>query len=99
VIFNAETLGQAGEDLMGMFGLLPVPLVTVESLYYLKSFALLLIAGFVGATPLVRNGAVSLQNRWDGTWVLRIVVGGALLLLCTAYLVDRSFNPFLYFRF
>ena len=99
VIFNAETLGQAGEDLMGMFGLLPVPLVTVESVYYLKSFALLLIAGFVGATPLVRNGAVSLQNRWDGTWVLRIVVGGALLLLCTAYLVDGSFNPFLYFRF
>ena len=99
VIFNAETLGQAGEDLMGMFGLLPIPLVTVESVYYLKSFALLLIAGFVGATPLVRNGAVSLQNRWDGTWVLRIVVGGALLLLCTAYLVDGSFNPFLYFRF
>ena len=99
VIFNAENLGQAGEDLMGMFGLLPVPLVTVESVYYLKSFALLLIAGFVGATPLVRNGAVSLQNRWDGTWLLRIAAGGALLLLCTAYLVDGSFNPFLYFRF
>ena len=99
VIFNAETLGQAGEDLMGMFGLLPVPLVTVESVYYLKSFALLLIAGFVGATPLVRNMAVSLQNRWDGTWALRIAVGGALLLLCTGYLVDGSFNPFLYFRF
>ena len=99
VIFNAENLGQAGEDLMGMFGLLPVPLVTVESVYYLKSFAILLIAGFIGATPLVRNMAVSLQNRWDGTWVLRIAAGGALLLLCTAYLVDGSFNPFLYFRF
>ena len=23
----------------------------------------------------------------------------ALLLVCTAYLVDGSFNPFLYFRF
>jgi hypothetical protein len=44
VIFNAENLGQAGEDLMGMFGLLPVPLVTLESVYYLKSFAILLIA-------------------------------------------------------
>ena len=99
VIFNAENLGQAGEDLMGMFGLLPVPLVTLESVYYLKSFAILLIAGFIGATPLVRNAAVSLQNRWDGAWLLRIAAGGALLLLCTAYLVDGSFNPFLYFRF
>ena len=99
VIFNAENLGQAREDLMGMFGLLRVPLITVESVYYLKSFALLLLAGIIGATPLVRNAAVSLQNRWDGMWMLRIAGGAALLLLCTAYLVDGSFNPFLYFRF
>jgi hypothetical protein len=31
--------------------------------------------------------------------VLRFAVAALLLLVCTAYLVDGSFNPFLYFRF
>ncbi len=99
VIFNGENMGQIRQDLMGLFGLLPVPAVNTLSLYYLKSYGLVLIIGILGATPLVRNAAVSLQRRWQGTWVLKLVAGAGLLLVCTAYLVDGSFNPFLYFRF
>ena len=98
VIFNAESLAQAGQDIAGMFGFLNVPLLSTESLYYLKSYAPLLIVGAIGATPLVRNAALKLsQYRW--TWVLQTAAALALLLICTAYLVDGSFNPFLYFRF
>ena len=99
VIFNAESMTQAWQDISGLFGGQNVPLVTVESVYYLKSYALLFIAGIIGATPLVRNWAVRLQENRRASAVLRFAAAMALLLVCTAYLVDGSFNPFLYFRF
>ena len=95
VIFNAESLAQAWGDISGMFGGQAVPLLTAESVYYLKSYGLLLAVAAVGATPLVRNTAARLEK----VGFLRLVVAAALLLVCTAYLVDGSFNPFLYFRF
>jgi len=91
-------LSQAWEDIRGLFGLLPVPLISQEALYYLRSYALLLLAAVVGATPLVRNCAVKLDKKEWSAW-LWPAAGVALLLVCTAYLVDGSFNPFLYFRF
>jgi alginate O-acetyltransferase complex protein AlgI len=89
-------------DLAGMFGLAGVPLVTKETLYYLGSYAVLFIAGFIGATPIVRNTAWKLcDGRKTGRImaILEPVLLIAILALCTAYLVDGSFNPFLYFRF
>jgi alginate O-acetyltransferase complex protein AlgI len=98
VIFNANTLAQAGDDIAGMFGFLGVPLVSTEALYCLRSYAVLFIVGIVGATPLVRNTASRLGERSVAA-VLQPVIAAALLLVCTAFLVDGSFNPFLYFRF
>ena len=98
MIFNAQSLTQAARDLGGLLGIGGYPLLSAEAVYYLKSYLLLLVAGCVGATPLVRNLALGLDQRKPAP-VLRLVVAGALLLVCTAYLVDGSFNPFLYFRF
>ena len=98
VIFNANTLTQAGSDIAGMFGFGGVPLVSTEALYCLRSYAVLFAFGIIGATPLVRNTAVRLGQS-PVCAVLRPVIGLALLLICTAFLVDGSFNPFLYFRF
>jgi alginate O-acetyltransferase complex protein AlgI len=95
VIFNAESLFQAWGDISGMFGGQAVPLLTAESVYYLRSYGLLLAVAAVGATPAVRN----LAARLERIGILRLAVAAALLLVCTAYLVDGSFNPFLYFRF
>jgi alginate O-acetyltransferase complex protein AlgI len=99
VIFNAESMAQAWQDISGMFGGQNVPLATTESVYYLKSYALLFLAGILGATPLVRNCAGRLGQMPRVSAILRLVAATALLLICTAYLVDGSFNPFLYFRF
>lgn len=98
VLFNAQSLSQAGSDLMGMFGFGSLPLVTGHTLYYLRSFAVLFAAGVIGATPLVKRVAEKITNTRIGS-VLEPIVLAAILLLCTAYLVDGSFSPFLYFRF
>ncbi len=98
VLFNAESFSQAGSDLGGLFGLGGIPLLSQSALYYLRSYAPLLLVGFVGATPLMRNLGRRLENTRVGT-LLEPLLLLALLLICTAYLVDGSFSPFLYFRF
>ena len=94
VIFNAADLSQAGSDLAGMFGLGGVPLVTAETLYYLRSYAGVFVLGLIGATPWPKKLALKRDMPMADAAVM-----AALLLLCTASLVDGSFNPFLYFRF
>ena len=96
VVFNAQSLQQAGQDLAGMLGLGGLPGTTVEALYALRSNAVLLLVGMVGATPWPKQWAQKIGERVP---LLEALAMGALLLLCTAYLVDGSFNPFLYFRF
>ena len=98
VLFNAESLPQAGSDLMGMFGFGKLPFVTGHTIYYLRSFALLFVFGILGATPLVKRAGEYVSNTKLGG-ILETVTLLVILLLCTAYLVDGSFSPFLYFRF
>jgi len=98
VLFNAVDLNQAVSDIGGMFGFGGVPLVSAHTLYCLRSYGVLLIAAFIGATPLVRDVASKVYEKPIGK-ILEPLVLIALLLVCTAYLVDGSFNPFLYFRF
>ena len=97
VIFNAADLTQAMEDLAGMFGFDGLPLVTAQTLYYLRSYAAVLVLAVIGAGPLMKCAAQRLPEKISA--VLEPLVTVGLLLICTAYLVDGSFNPFLYFRF
>ncbi len=98
VLFNAADLPQAMGDIAGMFGFANVPLVTGQTLYYLRSYALVLVLSVVGATPLVKTVGLKISEKPFGA-ALEAVVMILLLLVCSAYLVDGSFNPFLYFRF
>ena len=102
VIFNAENMGQALSDIGGLFGAGGIPLVSAEAVYCLRSFALVLILAVLGATPLLRNGLVRLSQYPTAGKVLNALAPFTLfvlLLVMTGYLVDGSFNPFLYFRF
>ena len=98
VLFNAESLAQAGQDFACLFGLGGLPLVTAPTLYYLRSYAFLFVLGAVGSTPVVKSAARRLAGTRMGP-VLEALAMLGLLLVCTAYLVDGSFSPFLYFRF
>jgi len=99
VIFNARDLSQAGQDIAGMFGGLGLPLISTPAVYYLRSYGILLLVGIVGATPLPYKLFHRCANRWPVLGWLLPVGALMLLLVSTAYLVDGSFNPFLYFRF
>lgn len=102
VIFNGENMPQAFSDIGGLFGAGGIPLVSAEALYYLRSFGVLLICGVVGATPAAKGLLGHLFQKPAGRKILFVaepVVLLALMAVMTAYLVDGSFNPFLYFRF
>ena len=102
VVFDATSLAQITERLSIMFGLGGVPLVTTETLYYLKSYLIVFVIGIIGATPLPSMLVKKISDK--ETWhkfvnLAEVVVLPLLLVVSTAYLVDGSFNPFLYFRF
>ena len=102
VLFNASSLSSAAETIGSMFGAGKLPLATAESIYYLKSYAVVLLIAFLAATPLPAALVRRFSEKAAGKAVLAAaqpVVLTAMLVLCTAYLVDGSFNPFLYFRF
>lgn len=93
VLFAQNSLGEAISYLKVMFGLTNSPIINTETLYSLTNFYVLIILGVLFATPLMKNIKVKLPE-----WVLYIFYVG-VLVLSTAYLVDATFNPFLYFRF
>ena len=100
VLFDASTLSGAWDCIRGMLGLGGLPIASAEGVYLLKSNALLLILAALGATPLPKRIAKVLEARCPkAAALLHPAALCALLLICTAYLVDGSYNPFLYFRF
>lgn len=100
VLFDAATLSGAWDCIRGMLGLEGLPIASAEGAYLLKSNALLLILAALGATPLPKHIAKVLEARCPkAAALLHPAALCALLLICTAYLVDGSYNPFLYFRF
>lgn len=102
VIFNAANMREAGIYLAGMFGFGGVPLVSAEGRYYLKSYGALIVMAMIGATPIIKNAAKRFSEGTLGKkltpWLYPVFLL-TLLAVCTSYLIDSSFNPFLYFRF
>lgn len=102
VIFNGSSAAEALRDLCCLLGGGGLPITTAETVYYLRSFGILLLLGVLGSTPLAKNLYDKLRSGKKTGRILAalepLLLAG-LLLVCTAYLVDGSFNPFLYFRF
>ncbi len=102
VIFNADGLTGVVADFKGLFGAAGLPLWSFETGYYLKSYGVLLLLAAIGSTPLPKNLWTRLAKTSTGS---KLAVAAEpvtvilLLILTTAFLVDGSFNPFLYFRF
>ena len=96
-IFAVEDLGQLGGYLSAMFGAAQGGAYNGEFFYYLSSYLPTLVVLALASTPLAAGlwGRLSLRKRQ----VLLPLLVLAGLLLCTAYLVDATYNPFLYFRF
>lgn len=100
VIFSSESMVQCVHVLGVMFGFSSHPLADTVSMYYLTSN--LILAGIMccACTPAVKN----FINRMEETYgsAVQRVMGAVYILLfiaCIAYLVNETYNPFLYFRF
>ncbi len=95
VIFNSQSLNDIKIFLSSMFGLNNLPLINTETLYYIRSYLVLLIIAIIASTPLLKV----IGNKLKKLEFLEPVIYIGIIILVTAYLVDTSFNPFLYFRF
>ena len=102
VLFDAGSVREAVSTIGALLGAADVSAVNTISLYYLRSFAVVFLVGIVGATPLPKRAVERLAATRTGAAVIDVLeplVLAAVLAVSTGYLVDGSFNPFLYFRF
>ncbi len=102
VLFDADSAAQALSRIGAMLGAGGLPLFSAQAVYYLKSYGPLLLFGILCATPLPKKVLSALREKRGAKSVLDVLEPIALLvplLIGTAFLVDGSFNPFLYFRF
>ena len=98
VLFDCVNLAGAGQTYLALFGFTGG--MSQAALYYLRSYALPLLLGILGATPLPARLAKRFREKAPGVFTALTLLGMAILLaLVTASLVDGSFNPFVYFQF
>ena len=97
LLFAVEDVSQLGGYLAAMFGLNRAGFAAPEVGYWLGNYGVLLVVLAVCSTPLLRKlyGRLPAKATAAATPVLLTVI----LIACAAYVVDASYNPFLYFRF
>ena len=102
-IFVYDQIGTGTGFLKAMFGLSGGRFINRETIYLLYNNAVLLALLMLGSTKLPKQLAgrfLDRQKEHDWVCILaRSVFYAAVFLLSVAYLVDASYNPFLYFRF
>ena len=102
MIFAFDNTGSGLSYISMMFGAAGGGLADATTVYLLYNYAVLLILLILGSTQLPKKMALSFVKKTDTSWVqtvARCVFYGGIFLLSVAYLVDASYNPFLYFRF
>ena len=101
MIFNALSFDAIAIELKNMFFISDIPFIGKEVIYNLRNYLVLFIIAIIASTPLMKI----LINRINKTKVKVVIdilepfIYLGLLILCTSFLIDESFNPFLYFRF
>ncbi len=101
-IFAGDGMKEALSNVGGMFGYGSLPLISESAIYNLRNFGFVLLLAIVSATPLFVKAKEKLEQNNKTRLVMDVLEIPILLILiivATAYLVDGSFNPFLYFRF
>ena len=100
VIFEFESMPAMMQFFRAMTGINASCLIDSRALYYLYTNALLLLVAGIFSTPLPSKIAEVLKKKFEPVNFLLIPAGySAIMVICVAYLVNQSYNPFLYFRF
>lgn len=101
VIFQGDNLSNDFNIIKGLFGLNGELFINNVTLYYLKGYVLFIVLGVISSTNYVKNLVIKISNG-KGKKIINILEPIYLLILLiivTMYLIDSSYNPFLYFRF
>lgn len=102
IIFNANSIGEAWNNIIGLFGANGESLINASTVYYLKSYLVVVVIAIIGSTPLLKNIIEKLKTKTNANKIINLlepIAMASILIIVTAYLVDNSYNPFLYFRF
>lgn len=102
IIFNANSIGEAWNNIIGLFGANGESLINASTVYYLKSYLVVLVIAIIGSTPFLKNIIEKLKTKTNANKIINLlepIAMASILIIVTAYLVDNSYNPFLYFRF
>lgn len=83
-------------DIVAFFSRLFWPQGGVSALYFARNYGVALLVGMLCSTPWPRRFYAWVCKKSE---LLRILVLAAVLLVSVAYLVDSTYNPFIYFRF
>ena len=102
IFFFETNLNELIMMLKNVFGLNSLPFSNIETIYYLKNYLGVLLLSLIGLTPWVKVVQKKVNQlpkikKWIN--ILEPIFYFGLLLVTTGYIVDESFNPFLYFRF
>ena len=100
VIFNND-LSNLIIQLKNMFFINNLSFINSETIYYMRSYFMIFIISVIACTPVIKYiyEKIKYKKKEEVFGWLKIIYLLIILVLCTAYLIDASFNPFLYFRF
>lgn len=101
IIFSGSNINESFNNIIGLFNF-SNPFINKFTIHYLKDYGLVLIIAIFLSTPILKNTIIKLkENKKINNIIniLEIIVLLILLVIVTSYLIDSSYNPFLYFRF
>lgn len=102
VFFFSPTLGYAGQYLKVMFGIGAKGIFDKQGFFMIFTNWLLIVIAILASAPRGYNLLKKITGCWQSEEVRAIVTCAvyiAMFLLCIAFLVTETYNPFLYFRF
>ncbi len=83
------------DDLVTFLSAMFVPQSGISALYFLRNYLVIIVIGIICSTQL----PTIIYNKLSRFKALQVILLSILLVASVAYLVDATFNPFLYFRF
>lgn len=102
IIFASTDMSEALSNIIGLFGGKESLFINQYTIYVLRNNIVILLIAIIGSTPLLKSIVNKLKSKPNTNKIVNLlepVVIIAILFITTAYLVDNSYNPFLYFRF
>ena len=102
IIFSSDNMSVALSNIKGLFGMNGEAFINDYTLHYLKSYLPVLIIALFGTTPFIKILIDKLRkNKYVNNIIniLEPILIVVILVVVTSYLIDNSYNPFLYFRF